>query len=606
MKSFLLTLVFSLLSSIAFAQGVSLETFVDKPNVSIEDELVLTIRIKGATVFTEPQIPNRGNFDVVSRGSSSKIEMVNGNLSALKEYVYILSPKKTGSFTIGPISVFVQGTEYKSGAIPVTVTSGGGSGSSKNPSFPPGRSPPLNSPVNPPDDSNGEYKDLFVTAEVDQKNPYRGEQLIYTFRLFTSRSIGSANLRLPEFQDFVSEEVQKENKYYKDLGGKRYVVSEYRMALFPTKTGSIVIPPATLQVEVEEPVGGSNFFNDPFMNFRGGPMAMRPRSLKTAELKVDVKPLPTPPADFKGLVGSYKLDSTLSKKEVTVGETATLTLTVTGNGNVKEAQVAENFKIPNLKVYDDKPTVDLRKSPSGVSGSKIFKFALVPEAPGQMQIPALTFSYFNPKSGAYEQLSSKAFDLLAIPGSESNKVRKSESNKIQGSEVTPSAEDIATIHPELKNSHEETGSYFIDAMVFLFLLPPFFFLIVFVFLRRKRWMSENSQLVRKQNALSETIQRLKDIQKEKSTLDVPTEVNYLVKKYLGDKVGKVGTALTPAEVKQIFLKKSKESLIGDSFVQFLQELESWQYGGFTKEPGWEDRVCAKAIELIKGAEKELR
>src|SRR5262245_19044782 len=268
--------IFFLLARAAFAQGVVIEAFVDKPTVSLDDQLILTIRVKGASVFTEPRIPNRGNFDVLSRGSGSSIEMINGRLSVMKEYTYILGPRNTGTLQIGPFSVDVEGVEYKAGPIAVTVVASQG-GPSQPPST--GQGPGLIVPGGPgwpqspspgPQIPSGggpapsAYKDVFVTAEVDNKNTYVGEQIIYTFRLYTSRNVNSAKLDLPDSHDFWNEEIQKENKYYKELDGKRYVVSEYKVALFPSLTGTLIVTETTLRAEAEEPIENSNFFNDPF------------------------------------------------------------------------------------------------------------------------------------------------------------------------------------------------------------------------------------------------------------------------------------------------------------------------------------------------------
>src|SRR4030095_5680790 len=114
---FIIGFLFFVMSPAAFAQGVVLEAFVDKPTVALDDQVILTIRIKGANVFTEPRVPNRGNFDVLSRGSGSNVEMINGRLSVQKEFTYILAPRQVGTFQIGPFSVDEEGVEDKTRAL---------------------------------------------------------------------------------------------------------------------------------------------------------------------------------------------------------------------------------------------------------------------------------------------------------------------------------------------------------------------------------------------------------------------------------------------------------------------------------------------------------
>jgi len=605
---------------LALAQGVAVEAFVDKPTVLLDDQFILTVRVKGANVFTEPRIPSRGNFDVLSRGSASNIEMINGRLTVMKEYTYILGPKKEGTFDIGPVSVEVEGVEYKAGPLSVTVTAGEGSPGpapqGRRPSPFPGLPPmpgfpqfpsPSATPI-PAPSGTGQYRDVFVTAEVDNKNPYVGEQLIYTFRLFTSRNINNAKLDLPNFHSFWNEEVQKENKYYKELGGTRYVVSEYRVALFPSQAGTLTVGETVLKAHVEQESDYSNLFNDPFFTFRGRGLGdYRPRVFKAPAIAIEVKPLPPgAPSDFKGLVGQFKLDSNLSKKDLTVGETATLSYTISGTGNIKDATLNLRLEIPNLKIYEDKPSVDLKKNPTGVSGTKTFNLALVPEAPGQIQIPPVTLSYFDPKQETYQALTSASSLLSVVPGAQEKMTKVAAQPSIQpGTPVNPLAEDIATIHHrDVKLIHEEPSFEFFYVILVLFAAPPMILVIAALVLRRQRWKDANLDIVKKRRALSKAMGQLRELDL-KTTREIPTQISHVLKEYLGDKLGMVGTALTPREVEAIFSKNGKKSEAGLQLARFLQQLDDWQYGGLPQEKGWEGQTRKKAMGILKSVEREF-
>jgi hypothetical protein len=444
-----------------------------------------------------------------------------------------------------------------------------------------------------------------VTAEVDNKNPYQGEQIIYTFRLFTSRNINDAKLDLPNFHYFWNEEIQKENKYYKDLGGTRYVVSEYRIALFPTQSGTLNIGETSLKAQVEQEEDLSRFMNDPFFTFRGGLNSFRPRVFKAPAIEVEVKPLPPgAPADFKGLVGAFKLDSRLSKKDLTVGETATLTYSISGAGNLKDASLGFNFQIPNLKTYEDKPSLDLKKDPRGVSGSKNFNVALVPEAPGQMQVPSVSTSYFDPKKGSYETLTSPSYDLGVVPGAQEKMTKVQALPSVQqGIPVNPLAEDIATIHhKDTRLIHEEPSFEFFYVVWILFAAPPLVFLGSLFIVRRQRWRDANVDVMKKRKALSRAIGQLKELDL-KTPAEIPNRISHVLKEYLGDKLGMVGAALTPREVEQIFSKNGKKTESGVNLARFLQQLDDWQYGGLPNEKGWEGNTRKKAVGILKEVER---
>src|SRR5262249_43728945 len=203
-----------------------------------------------------------GHFDVVGRSTSNAVEIVNGEMSVTKTFSYVLSPKGPGTFSIGPVKVYIEGKEYSAGPIQVHVT-GSQRAQTYSPQTPPQMpGPPPNypqmpqfpqmpgappfpwsgnpQPSNQPPEPNGKsYQDAFVTSETDKKETYVGQQILFTFRLYTSVNIQGAQLALPDFKDFITEELVKERKYEVELGGRRYAVNEWRMALFPTKAGSI-------------------------------------------------------------------------------------------------------------------------------------------------------------------------------------------------------------------------------------------------------------------------------------------------------------------------------------------------------------------------------
>ncbi len=599
-------ILFFLSCSSAWAQGVAVEAFVDKPSVALDDQVVLTVRVKGANLLTEPQIPNRGNFDVLSRGSSSNVQLINGRLMSSKEFVYVLGPKQAGDFQIGPISVFIEGVEYKAGPIQVHVSASEGSPTLPPASNTPGWNPPSmggNSPSPTPSaPADGQYKDVFVTAELSNSSPYKGEQIIYIFRLFTSRNMGDAKLELPDFHDFLSEEVQKENKYYKDLGNKRYVVSEHRVALFPLRAGTLNIGQSTVQAQVEEPVQMPGF-SDPFFTFRGGDF--RPRVFKTSPLQIEVKELPeNAPADFKGLVGQFDVETNLSSNQLAVGDSGTLTYTIAGSGNFKDSVFPLNGQIPNLKIYEDKPAVELKKSPNGVFGSKSFKWAIVPEAPGKYQIPASSLSYLDPKKQSYVQLTTPSYEISVVPGTNSEKLNKIQAGAApQNSPVNSLGEDIATIHPEFNTSLSQQKAH-PEALLILFIFPPLIFLGAWFVRRRREWIENNQEELRKKKALTVAIQHLKQVS-EDNPKDFAAQMSYFLKEYLGSKWGVVGTALTPREIEKGFSDAKRQTPAVKTFVAFLQELDAWIYGGVPSVKGWQDEARKKAMGILKALEKEF-
>src|SRR5690606_34485260 len=89
------------------------------------------------------RLPDIADFDVLfgpSTSTSFSQSTINGKTTSERSvtYTYILVPKKTGSFTIGPASINVKGSNYQSNSLSIEVlppdksSSQGGTSSSGN------------------------------------------------------------------------------------------------------------------------------------------------------------------------------------------------------------------------------------------------------------------------------------------------------------------------------------------------------------------------------------------------------------------------------------------------------------------------------------------
>ncbi|HEX5034266.1 MAG TPA: BatD family protein, partial [bacterium] len=357
----------------------TIEAYVDESEVDLGDTLTLTVEIRGGSAMTTPDIPPLGNFDVIGRSSTNAVEIINGEMSVSKTFLYLLSPRRPGKFLIGPIKVHIEGREYTAGSVRVEVNDDDGTGPAQAPSAPPTYQtqpglPPFPSmpfpqmpsqrlpqpgpaaPGTPPGYDEKKYQTTFVTAEVDRKEAYVGQQVLYTFRLYTAVSISNAQLSLPEFKDFFSEELIKERKFETQLGGRRYAVNEWRFALFPSKDGTLRLAETQVRGMVPVPIR-RNPFDDPF--FQTFATQQRAQTFTAPPIEIQVKPLPAPPADFTGLVGSFSMSSSLSKDSVGLGETTNLKIEISGKGNLREANLPDLKDLDYFKVYPSKPEVKL-------------------------------------------------------------------------------------------------------------------------------------------------------------------------------------------------------------------------------------------------------
>ena len=115
-----------------------------------------------------------------------------------------------------------------------------------------------------------------------------------------------------------------------------------------------------------------------------------------------IKPLPDgAPADFGGAVGQFTLTSKVVPTTVAVGEPVTWTLELRGTGNwpdvhgLPEREVSKDFKVLQPQA---------KRTPSE---GKLFDAALsedvvlIPTKPGTYTLGPVSYSYFDPGTGAY-------------------------------------------------------------------------------------------------------------------------------------------------------------------------------------------------------------
>ncbi len=124
-----------------------------------------------------------------------------------------------------------------------------------------------------------------------------------------------------------------------------------------------------------------------------------------SELKVSPLP-PGQPADFSGAVGDFQVTSDISPAEGAVGEPLTLRLHISGAGNFDRVNSSLLEHLDHWKTYPVKSAFTPRNA-LGYSGEKVFEQPLIAQTSGEQLIPALQFSYFNPRTQQYERTSTQ-------------------------------------------------------------------------------------------------------------------------------------------------------------------------------------------------------
>ena len=581
-KSILLILLLSMCVNIpCLASGdVSVTLKLDRPEATLLDSITLVVSVSGTRKSDEqPSLRGLDAFEVMPGGTSSRIEIINGKVNAGVDYTYTLQPKKTGNFTVGPAEVKVKGKTIKSNTETLRI-------------------------VKAIQSKEVDRGPLFLSATLSPKQVFVEEQAIYTLKLFRQNRVGDISLGLPEAEHLAFKQLGKPVEYQSVYKGQSYQVLEVRYALISSKAGIYGIRPSRMSMTVfrSRRKSSRSLFDDPFFSFSSG----EPVTIASEPLELNVLPLPQKgrPTDFSGLVGSFKIKAHLEPSTIRVGESATMTVLLSGRGNVKRIPDLKLPELEKIKIYDDQPVLMEETDARGLAGSKTMKWALVPEKEGEYRIPPLSISFFDIESKQYRVLESPALSMSVLPVENAQtqisqdvlKGHKRDGSRKQ--EVKELGQDILPVHTSLKDLHPGARPGIGGVVFWAILMIPFFAYAVTFFIQkfhRKTTMSVAAARARK--AAKALIREC-----QKGGLS-SNHLTSSIRRYLNERFNLSLGSLTPDEAADIVNSRGVSATTSERLRRTLKELEDAIYTGKGQE------TCdmgGDIPELIKQIEKETR
>jgi hypothetical protein len=235
----------------------------------------------------------------------------------------------------------------------------------------------------------------FVLGNVNSVDVYVGEPIIYTLRIHLLGEVtDESQVITPSFTGFGSSSMQiAPSVATETIDSFLYTIYEQNYLLYPLRIGTLTIEP--FQVQMPE---------TPFQNAV---------TISTEPLTVTVKALPPEaPESFRNAVGQYEVEASVNLSELRSGDALTLTLNVSGSGNIEQV-LAPNLILPEgWRVFVGDSEF---QQESIVFGRKTFTWTIFPIGEGAVEIPSIEFSYFNPQTEAYESRGTAAIPLTLSP-----------------------------------------------------------------------------------------------------------------------------------------------------------------------------------------------
>jgi len=472
-------------TGIVFAQDLKLVASVSRSTVGTNEPFEITFSIGGNMEKFSP--PDMGGFQVVGGpNQSSNMSMINGTTTMTMSLGYDLVGTKEGTFTIGAATAVVNGKQYRSNPITVKVVKGQA----------PQRQSQAQQGGGQPDISVGRSgdiaKNLFIRAVPDKSTVYQGEQLTVSYKLYSRVAIvGNQGDKQPEFNGFWSQDIKNMNQQVtwtvETYKGVRYQVAVLRQTiLFPEHSGNLVLDPLGMTFIVRQEAPARDIMEQMF----GGAYKDVKYKVESPPVTIHVKPLPEAgkPEGFSGAVGNFTFDASVDKKELKANEALSYRLKITGSGNIKLLDKLNTNFPTDFEKYDPKITDTVTEKMTGVSGSRIYNYLIIPRHEGTYTIDPVKFSYFNPATERYVTLPAKPFQIKVDKGlAAANSVSSYTSGAQQ--DVKELGKDIRYIKDNLDLHKQGDGFYGSALYYLLLLLGPLGFIAALAY---RRWDEKNN------------------------------------------------------------------------------------------------------------------
>lgn len=594
----ILGLIVCLTTGAVFAQNpnkVEITASVNSDKIGLDDVLIYTLTFKGVNNPTQPRLSYLKEFKVVQTSRSSEFRFVNGVSSYYTNFIYYLTPQKTGTLTIPPLKYQHQGQQVETRPFKIEVVKGSvapPTSRQQGRRRPPSIFDQLDRPARSPFNRNRQREtDVKLKTEVSKRNVLIGESVTFRVLLLTRNSIRSVNMlsnqSFPGFwQEWfpVSRSIDGEQKAY---DGKIYQVFEIRKAvLFPTQSGDVTIPALKFEMSLAD---------DPFSVFSGDRRIQR----STPEVTLKVSPLP---GEALGLpVGDFTFTVKPDKKTVDVNDILTLRLKLRSkSGNVKTLELPQYTTTEYYKVFPAKLSRDTSFNGDNLTGVVDAETPVSFKTTGLISFPALKFKYFNPRSSKVITLSSRPFSINVVGAKE----KQQNAESVPRTEIIKTGEDIdfiktGEIHHQ--ENHYYTSRLFTLLLVIFFLLNLLFLLKLHVY---DRWIAGSSML-NKKRLLGKTINQLRQVREYGG-------IHTVLEDYLKEKTGLGLSEINNHSIEALFSKHQVTDSDIEHFLKIKTDSELYRFapsavsGGSARAEGKKlKHDVNRLIEILKRIDKRI-
>lgn len=454
--------LFTILSLFFFGIYVNAATTVHSGAERTEVATGETFNVTVSVVSTEdvniqePRIPELDGFELLNNFQTSAVSQklvqtpsgMKFETQRRKEFTYTLTPTRPGNLSVSSFEVVVDGKIYRTKPILIQVGPGSGGvpsqGRPQRPQLPPGFDDPFEAmdqaeeeifnqllrqrqrmlqqlpgggggirDTSIPDAAfrslpNNPNEAFFISVEVDKTQVYEGEQVTVNWYIYTRGQMETLDrLKFPNLKGFWKEiieevpSIQFTEEIVNGIPWKKALLASH--ALFPIKAGTATVDDYRIKSRVRLPTQGFGGLFGKAYEF----------TKSSARVPIKVMPLPVEgrPSDFTGAVGQFEVHASVEGQSFPVNQPFSLRVRFEGAGNAKLIDLPAMNLPAGLEQYDTKSESKFFKNGRSY---KEFEVLLIPRQEGEITLPELSVSMFDPLDKKYYTKKTQAIPMKIV------------------------------------------------------------------------------------------------------------------------------------------------------------------------------------------------
>ena len=539
--------------------AASFTATLDRDTITLGEQATLSLSFEGGQSKNVPT-PRVPGLQIVQVGTSQSMSFVNGAMSSTLTVNFSVSAQREGVFTIPALTADVSGQRLTTTPLSLTVQK----------------------PTAPSAEAVTSGTELaFVKLVVPQKQIYPGQTVVGEVDLYLRddvQNFGNFQFTSTPSDGFQIGKMAQAANRHTQVGNRVYTVVPISVALTAVKTGDLTVGPFTANVVVVLPM--QNQGGDPFSAFfNQGEQKQLQRT--SEEISKSVLPLPTEnvPPDFNGAIGTFALTVSAGPTNLTVGDPVTVRVQIAGRGSLDAITLPTQNAWRDFKTFP--PTAKLETHDQfGLQGTKTFEQIVSPQNSDARELPAFSFSFFNPDDGKYHTLTQPATPL-SIRAAGATPLPTIAGNKNSTTENPAPPQDILPIKENL-GALVKGGGALISSPGFFALqsLPVIAFLAAFVWRKRTDSLANNPRLRRKLAVAQLVRDGLADLRKhatENKPDDFFATLFRLLQEQLGERLDCPATAITENVVEENSILRAAPTSTRDGLRELFQLCNQTRY-----------------------------